>query len=347
MGQRQVLRSRLQLALTLFCLLASGCRSQQTSARDETIEVRFQRAFEGLDRALEEGEDDSARRILTGIMARGPRGRSLELAMSYSRVLEGRELAAGIEFALVDERTFSDEATSESGVYRLALFCTNRNESEVQVFLPPPTLEYLDHRLYLASTETKLTSSDTRAVENRVVEGLDGLVLAAGESVRIELGEFSLTCESAMARRERWRLKTLSGELLVGERRLPFRAPEVQSCEVVRIPDYFPKQPLDPEVLVEYVKREDLNLPALLERCVRIPASRWTETLEMLAPVVQTMEDQRVSDIAPALRWLSRSARVGGDARTWRAGLASLTDQPEAREALDLPSSQSDPVDPR
>jgi len=332
MEQRLVPRLPVRWALLLVCLLGSACGSQQTRS-DESVEPRFQRAFLGLERALDGDENRSARRILAGILARNPEGKSLELAQAYGRVLDGRALGEQVEFLLEGELIEAEEDAESGDLYRMALYCTNHSEFSVQLLMPPPTLERLDHRLYLSG-------SDSRAVENRVVDGLEGLSLEAGESIRIDLGEFDAGLANAIARRDRWRLESLSGEVLADGVRLPLRAPEVATYEQVFLATYLPDAQVEPEVLLEYIERSSFTMPGLLERCIRIDPARWTETLRRLAPLVQSMDDERLAYIAPALRWLSRSARLGGDPRTWRAALANLDEEDGGRAALDLPDRE-------
>ena len=335
MEQRLVPRLPVRLALLLVCLLASACGSQQASRSYESVEPRFQRAFLGLERALDSDENRSARRILSGILARKPEGKSLGLAEAYGRVLDGRALGEQLEFVLEGELIEAPESEGGSALYRMVLYCTNHSQSAVQLLLPPPTVERLDHRLYLSG-------SDSRAVENRVIDGLEGLSLEAEESFRIDLGEFDASLANAIARRDRWRLEALSGEVVANGERLPLRAPEVASYERVFLAPYLPDDPVEPEILLEYIERQSFTMPGLLERCIRIDPARWSETLRRLVPLVRSMDDERLAYIAPALRWLSRSARLGGDPRTWRMALSNLEEEPSARSALDLPERDSD-----
>ncbi|MFT5284304.1 MAG: hypothetical protein ACI8TQ_000460 [Planctomycetota bacterium] len=331
MGRRQLLLNWWQLAPFLFLVIASACRSQSESAGNSPIEPRFLNSLRLLGAAVEAGEDESAQRILNGILGRAPEGHTLEIVEGFQEVLEGRFVAKQIAFNLIEEDAPSSLSSDNGGSYLLTLQVTNRGSTPVQIFLPPPTLHHLDHQIFLSGSETK-------SMDSRIIDGLDGLSLLIGETVRIELGEYSAVTAKALARRERWKVKMLSGEFEVDGRRLPFSAPSVHFCEVVLLADYLSDEPIAPQALLDYVQAQSINMPALLERCVRIPPSRWTETLESLAPIVQAMDDQRVTDIAPVLRWLSRSGLIGGDARTWRFALSQIKGEAQqSRPALDLP----------
>jgi hypothetical protein len=317
------------LALLLFL---PGCLGPGGGDR-EALDPRFAPAIESLGQAVAAGDDDVARRILAGVLARRPEGRALELARSFEAVLEGREVRDALRLTLVARDLPVEDGEALDG-YRLALICENTDTRTLGLFFPPPTLRLLANWAFPVGT-------DARTVESRTFDGLHGLVLEPGESVCFELGEYHPRLGDALAQRDLWTLITRSGEVDVGGRRVPVAAPDATPCEVVRLAGFLPTAELTPEGLVEYVQRPKLFLPSLMERTVRIPPQRWLDTLAALVPLLDEMDDERVRLISPALRWLSRSARIGADPGAWRRVLTEERVAQARFSGLDLPDPRA------
>ncbi len=312
--------------LVITASLGAGCTAPG-DPRGSGASRRFEHTFAQLALAVENDEDEVARRILAGIRARGPRGRDAELVEGYEAILDGRDLARELHFALVVEEL------DEAGAYRVVLSCSSTAEEPVVLDLPPPTLERL-------TTWVSPMGSDARDVEHQTVAGFTGGVLPPGGELRIDLGEQRVSLGNALAQRDRWRLTLRSGTSRLGDRTLPLQTPTAETCERVHLAPFLPTEELHPGVLVEYVQRERIAVPPLMERAVRIPPERWNEALELVASIAPELSDERLSTITPALRWLSRSARLGGDPRSWRVVLASADAPSELPQGLDLPSRQ-------
>jgi hypothetical protein len=79
-----------------------------------------------------------------------------------------------------------------------------------------------------------------------------------------------------------------------------------------------------------------------MERAVRITPERRAEALDRLTPVVERLSIVELELLVPALRWLSRVTRPGGDPEAWRlwlrerARIDALRREP-AWERLELP----------
>src|SRR5262245_40513971 len=71
----------------------------------KAVDPAFLPALESLQAALRAGEDETARLMLEQVLARGPRGRTLEVTRAFERVLDGRAALRELELTLefVDE----------------------------------------------------------------------------------------------------------------------------------------------------------------------------------------------------------------------------------------------------
>ena len=126
------------------------------------------------------------------------------------------------------------------------------------------------------------------------------------------------------------------------------------SCEFEAVAPFFPIAPVEPAELARYAGRDGLVLAPLLERAVRIAPERRAEALELLRPLVADMDDERLTLVAPALRWLSRRGRGTNDPRAWRLWMAELDtsgglagELGTGPEPLDLPADPPAGLAPR
>lgn len=313
-------------------LLVAGCAAAGGRGR-QVVDPRFQRSFEALGAAVEAGDDATARRVLAGILARAPEGVTLERADAYLAILDGREVGRALALALRSEPT-----GTEDGAYRLVLVARGLAAGDVRLELPPSPLERLSCFAFAGG-------SDARTVDTSSCSALSGTTVPAGAELALDLGTFVPDVEGALARRDLWRLDPRGGEAVLGDRRLPLQGPPVETCEVVRLASFLPPEPLGPEPLLEYVCRSRIASAPLMERAVRIPPERWDETLDRLAGLSESFSDERLTAIAPALRWLARSPRLGADPRAWRAALARGFAR-GAPPALDLPDDALEGAQP-
>lgn len=316
-------------ALVAFALvLGSACRSAKAPSptqslvvplqtRNEPVDPRFAPALEALQRAVEDGDDRAARSVLDALMARGPEGRALELAEGYERILRGRELVSALELELLVRPLDSAPAT-----YELVLRARHELPGDVWVHAAPA-------ELFLLTTALDLRGLEVRRANTNTLEGMEDFRLPRGEVSEWVLARRRAVRPGAIGVRERWKLHLRSGDVRLdteegpGER-LPFRAPELAAAEFEAPAIFLPTAPVEPEEFVRYATGEVVNLPPLLERAVRIEPARRREALEALAARLHEIEDERLIELLPALRWLARQGRDHTDPATWRDFLAGL-----------------------
>ena len=101
-------------------------------------------AFEAVVQALEDRDQVVARGALSRVFAARPEGRSLELALAFERIIDGRELAAGIRMALVGEERSSlplrfgvSLAVSHEGAEAVTLRASGARLHELLVVVDP------------------------------------------------------------------------------------------------------------------------------------------------------------------------------------------------------------------
>ena len=313
-------------------------------------------ALEALRAAVVDGEDETAEAILAGLRARAPADPEVErLLAGFERVLEGRRLVRSLDLALrLEPATPSaprgDGAEPRAGGpagapavprFRLVLDASHGRPEPLTLRLPPATLE----RLVVALDPRGL---QTKSFETRNVPELSELTLAPGAVRSLTLLDYELSTGAALAAREEWRLRLHSGSVAAGEAELPASRIASATCEHVVLAPFLPAAPVEPEVLAAYVQRDEVWLPALLERTVRIAPGRRVEALELLLPVVEGLareRPERIDELAPALSWLLRVTE-GGDgvlealrSRAWGDGGEGgpLDATPDRRGGLELP----------
>ena len=314
------------MAIPQPVVVDSGAAARATSA--------FLPAFQALQGALADGEEAMARRILDGVLARGPRGDDLALADDFGRILRGRELVRGLDLHL------SSAPADEEGYRRLFLVLRQTADEPLQLRLPPGKLR----RRRTAIDPDGFAHGD---LDTSLVPELSDLTIPPGVELTLALSRYFVPMGRAMALRDRWSLDVLSGEIHVGDEPYPAVGIRITPVEADYLASFLSAQAVEPEVLVEYLRREEIHLPPLLERTVRIAPGRRDEALAALLPVLRdpaTAEEERMAMIAPALRWLSGSTEPGVDPRAWirylEAHLAPSSPEGEGRRpVLDLPDT--------
>ncbi len=307
------------------------------SGLSEDDRARFLPALDALSASVAAGEDDEARRILRRLEAMSPPVEVLELLDAFERILDGRAVVERLETALI-----AQEVAERPGDYRVLLAIT-ANEPEDVVFAPAGA------RLVVTYTSVDPVGSEQRAAQHTTIDGVADLRLAPGETSTLPLIEVTAPAPTGMlALDATFRLEFLAGEVRTGGRALPvneFPAPEVS---VVRLAGYLPTGALPPEELVRYVDAGDVRPPALLERAVRIPPELREDALDALEPLVARLPLPELSELVPALRWLSGTSAPGGDPEAWRAWMARRASAGDASTSsagpgpgsLDLPSTR-------
>jgi len=310
--------------LLLLALLAAplGCRATSRPPGSpppaRTISgaaPRHQPQLEALTAAIEEGDDGVARRIAASLRARlaveavrGVEGtdHAQELLEGFERVLKGRLLVDALELELVDRLLPSGDAV------RIVL----RARSRRRVALRPSGAQLRVHRMSL-SPEGK----ESRAVRTIAVADLGELPLDDGW-VEVPLDTFATTIPSnALGARTRWTLELLAGDVLEEDVPYPAQDVRVAGAERVDLAPFLPNLPVEPQELVAYAQRDELAMPPLLERTVRIAPERREEALDLLTAEVEGMTAEQIARLVPTLRWLSRTGLPGRDPLAWRAWL--------------------------
>lgn len=306
----------LLLAVPLGCRGTGGPSAPAAPARTiGGVDPRYQPQLEAMRAAVEEQDDQVARRISSSLRARlradaarglAETGPALELLEGFERILMGRLLVGALELELVDRPL-------EGGLAVLVLL---RARSQRPVVLRPLGAQLRVHRMTL-SPEGK----ESRAV--RTVGRVDLGALELGEEwLEVPLESFATTIPSnALGARTHWTLELLAGDVLEQDQAYPAQRVQVAGAERVDLAPFLPNQPVEPEELVAYAQRDDLAAPPLLERTVRIAPERREEALDLLTGPVESMSAEQIARLVPTLRWLSRTGLPGQDPLAWRTWL--------------------------
>lgn len=327
-----------------LALLVVGCTStpgEEGAGERVEFEVRapqtppatspaFAPAFEALRGALEDGEEEVARRALEAILARGPEGADLDLARDFERILHGRELVSALELSL------ATEDAGGPGRHRLVLEARHDGLEPIRLRLPPGKLHH-------QRVSVDPDGFEQREAQIHIVDQFSSWSIPPREAVRLPLIEYSVPLGRAMAVKEAWDLELLSGEVSDAAGSAPAAHLEVTPCHRTLLASFLPTAPVEPEVLVEYLQREELYLPPLMERAVRIPADRRREALAGVLPILEALgedSDARMAKITPALRWLAGTREPGVRADAWVRYLRRWLRQTGTRGNLELPADR-------
>ncbi|MSR61909.1 MAG: hypothetical protein EXS08_05640 [Planctomycetes bacterium] len=299
-----------------------------------TDEAAIGAGLRALQAALAGGDDEGARRVLSGLRAHSTlSARETELVASAERVLAGRALVRGLELALQ-----SEPVPEQAGVYRLLLVARSNASSDVRLRLPPADLK----RLRTTMDAKGLEGMD---YESKACQALDDLVLVPTVVRRIELLRYELPLGRALAVRERWRLEPRSGEIDCAGVVHPAANVRVQGCEREKLSPLLAAEAVSATALAERLAAE---APArereLLELALRTRVDEREACLDALTPIVARLAKsapERVAAAEPALRWLTQNRDLGPDAAAWSRFLAARrrpAGTPNAPvDGLDLP----------
>lgn len=337
--------------LGLLALFAGGCASspdgeggpiaepivtEATPTGDELrqgVPPEFVPALEMIVRAIDDREEEVARAALRRLLARNPTGRTLEIAGGLERILDGRELAARLELSLVAE-----EQEEINGRY--TLFLSARQSGETEVLLRPGGA-WLRESLVMVNPDGR----EQRAVRRQGLPFPEELRFPVDEELRLPLAEVQLPAPAGLlALSSRLSLEIIPGEFVDDEGRyLPAQNLPVKVVELVRLASFLPTGSVAPEELERYVAAGRIFVPALMERAVRILPEDRDETLERLAPLVESISLVELELLVPALRWVSRTARPAGNPEAWRVWMRERAGSVEHRgpdwERIELPGS--------
>ncbi len=306
----------------------------------EVVPPQLEPALDALRIAVESRDDPLARRILARVMSRNPSGRALELALGFARVLDGRDVLRSLELAL-ETRPLDGAPLA----YRLVLVARHDRPEPLVLRTLPPSLERIVDGVSPDGVGSRQMTSD-------VADELDELRIPPA-GLEVELGTYVVPLFGKLAVRDRWRLATRSGEVVVGGESYPAAAPEVADWEREYIAPMLPLAPVEPGELVRYARQDEISTPALMERAVRIRPERRIEALVAMEPVVREVSEERALQLVPALRWLARGNRPGADVDAWRRTLRRVVElgaeedaAAELDPALDLPDVGGGGLDP-
>lgn len=324
-GARTVLACAVASAVVSAATLLGACASDRATrpagdgfrienAEASPIDPNFEAAFQSLISALAADDTDVARHLLSKILARQPTGDTLELALRYATVLDGRAVMECCSFEL---EVGIDPALPTASQLRLVVSTTLRAPARLE--LPPISITRTLSTLDPVGAERSRT--DTFLWE----EGAALELPIEGESRAFVVHSGSLPRGELLAVRERWSLQARSGWVHFEDQRLPARGFRVAAAEKEWLASFLDRGPLDSSELATFLDdptNDDLGdfdyTARLLERTLRVPLDRRDELLAILADRAEDLNDRRLSRLFPALRWLATSSNRRG-LEEWRA----------------------------
>ena len=285
-------------------------------------------AFEALAAAVEAGDDETAERTLTAILARGPEGDTLERAEAFERILRGRRLGRALELRLHARADPEDER-------QVVLVLEGRHG------LPEPLgVRSLPGRLEVLWTGVDATGLEQRAARSLGVDAVTRFDVEPGQELSLPLGRFPVGTGTGLAVRASFELEFPGCELEQAGQLFPVNRLAVEPTSLTRLAAFLPNEPVEPSELVRYLEAGGDFTAATLERAVRIAPERRGEALDLLAQAAQRMPRQELERALPALRWLSGNRHLGADVEAWRRWL-------EARPSPFGVSESADQSSPR
>lgn len=293
---------------------------------------RYQPLFEALTDAVNAKEDAVARRIALGLEARlaadAARGRTApdarRMLESFQKLLEGRRLVSLLDLEL--------EVRPSNTPHAVALFLRARANHSEPVVLRPGGVSLRVLRVSLTPE-----GQEQRGVRNLSRPDLTSLALDR-EWTEYPLGLFATTIPgNALAARSRWSARLLAGTIVAEGETYPAQDAAVTVVERVDLAAFLPNSAIEPAELKNYLERPDPQLPALLERTVRIAPERRGEALDQITPRILAMTPEEIAWVAPCLRWLAETSGPGRDPETWRRILKTRGRTTESTgDSLDL-----------
>ena len=318
-------------ALFALGLLLVGCRSGR-SLGYEPVADELASSFEAIDAAVSAGDSELAEQLLDAVEPRAKDPGSLAAIERLRGTLEGREIVEGFELWLE-----SRARPQHPGRRELILFARHTDPRNVRVELAPSAL-------VVQRSGVEPQGGHSSFVVRKVTRALSGLDVPPGpDPVEVVALEYETPMAGLMALRERWVLEPRDGLFRVESKELPALGLSVRPVESTMLMAEMSGQPIDAEPLLGMLDRPGYlreagsrALPALLERTVRIPASRAREAFVQVAEKVLEWPNEDLVRIAPVLHWLTQESDdvpgPGGWRRRFEAALeaeANSDSQPD------------------
>jgi hypothetical protein len=296
------------------------------------LDPAFEPALAALAQAVAAHEDELAQRILSGLLARQPRGAALEQALGWQRVLRGRALQRQLDCTL-EARALPDAPVP--GLHcELVLVLRSRAPEPLELELPPAELACYSLALNEAGFEA-------RAKETRATPGVRQR-LEPGARAEFALARYALPVGNAIGLRAHWRLEPRAGTVRLAHETLALSLAPAASVELVCAGSYLPSEAVAPEEFARYAQLPRVLVAPPLERAVRLAPSEWERALELVARAEPPLTPEQLVPLAPALRWLSRGTDHGVDGLAWRrwldARFESAPPTEPAAPGLELPA---------
>ena len=271
--------------LALACSALGGCAAPPSRAplgeRVETVEEStFAPAdlvlLEELRGAWADGDRVLVRRLIERIRGGSTDRRVLEAAEDYRRRLEGLEISERLSLGL---RAGAAEGDPSRTV--VELIAENADPRPVTVNLLTPTLERRLVSISPLGLESRRRSDD-------VLPEFEALVVPGEGRASVTLGDYP-RASGGIASRERYSLDPAGAWLSLDGELLPVEDLPIASDSRTGIAPFLPSVPVEPSVLIAYLDDaggrdlpDEVFLPALLERAVRIHPTRREEAVALL-----------------------------------------------------------------
>jgi len=231
---------------------------------------------------------------------------------------------------------------------RLVLVVENTSALPIELRPGPAALRVTKTtvgRLRMVQVGEPMLGGEQQSSETHPFTELRDLRLDASGSLEVELARFFIDVpDDDVAVRLRFDLELRSGSIVRDGRELPAMNVPVKSCEETRWAALrHPEWKGTPEALAQYVFRAaPISADCALEIAVRIPAADRQRALDELAGREGELSELHLTELGPALRWLTQDPTLGGDPDLWRVWLrARSATKPKERPRLELPARTS------
>lgn len=274
--------------------------------------------MEQLRGAIQAGEDEVAARILSNLRALTPDEVTLEALNRYQDVLDGRAICRRLEVKL--KLRSSVERPGE-----LDLLAHVANTGDQRVVLQIPSVELtrtsraLNERGQLLTTASRRFSDALADFAVEAQSAQEALLLSYPAHMTGEI----------LAQDERWTANGRTPFIAVDGRTLPAKALAYTPGEKALLAAFLPASTVEPAAAGEFLAREGVFeredgrfLPPLLERVVRLRRSDRSAAFESLASRASAWNDEQLSRVIPALRWLTDADVPASRPAAWRQLLA-------------------------